>query len=454
MVDCVVRRQPTRSMALAPRPRRRRRRLLPSMMLFSAAQRRKRAADDRPQKISGHHGATSPRKAADARASAPGRSSATRPAPRQLAQRRPAEVGGAERRRVEREVGLGVGALAARRRPAGSARRSRGRRRRRPRARRRGRSRSVRARERGGDVDERAPRARLARPMRTASGSVSISHSGSSGGASAPGDRPRQVLVEQEGPQQRARRRRGGDELADRHLARRALLVAVGAHRVERVAVGRRRAACSGCAPLARGLGVVEAGVPPRPGPVEHARALAADALVDRAHVLDVVGRRPRAQRVARRRRRRQARRGPAGGQVRDRARRCRSRSARRSRPPRPTAPRPARRAARTSSSWRRIIAVSSPRRRWVGTTPTAVTAAQGTIGAGHRHAGGCRCWCRRRCARRRTTPASAPARRCALVVRGGPPRSPRGGRPPSRRGRSRRTPRGWPDAAPCRALC
>ena len=33
-----------------------------------------------PQKISGHHGATSPRKAADARASAPGRSSATRPA--------------------------------------------------------------------------------------------------------------------------------------------------------------------------------------------------------------------------------------------------------------------------------------------------------------------------------------------------------------------------------------
>jgi hypothetical protein len=34
---------------------------------------------------------------------------------------------------------------------------------------------------------------------------------------------------------------------------------------------------------------------------------------------------------------------------------------------------------ARTSSSWRRIISVSRPRRRWVGTTPTAVTAAHGT---------------------------------------------------------------------------
>ena len=35
----------------------------------------------------------------------------------------------------------------------------------------------------------------------------------------------------------------------------------------------------------------------------------------------------------------------------------------------------------------------------------------------------------------------------------GGPPRSPRDGRPPARRGRSRRTPRGWPDASPSRVV-
>src|SRR5919197_1231074 len=39
--------------------------------------------------------------------------------------------------------------------------------------------------------------------------------------------------------------------------------------------------------------------------------------------------------------------------------------------------------AARTSSSWRRISAVSSPRRRWVGRTPTAVTPAAVTTAPG-----------------------------------------------------------------------
>ena len=52
---------------------------LPSMRLF-APRSATSATRTTAQKISGHHGATSPRKAADARASAPGRSSATRPA--------------------------------------------------------------------------------------------------------------------------------------------------------------------------------------------------------------------------------------------------------------------------------------------------------------------------------------------------------------------------------------
>jgi len=38
---------------------------------------------------------------------------------------------------------------------------------------------------------------------------------------------------------------------------------------------------------------------------------------------------------------------------------------------------------ARVSSSWRRIIEVRIPRRRWVGSTPTTVTPAVGTMAPG-----------------------------------------------------------------------
>ena len=227
-----------------------------------------------------------------------------------------------------------------------------------------------------------APTGPAATATRTASGSVSMSHSGLVGRRQRPGDGPRQVLVEQEVPQQRARLRRRGDQLADpRPLPPRRRRRGRGARRTAHSRRGRRGP--ERLRALAPRLGVVQAHVPPRPragraGPgARRARARRPRACARRGRrpALPAAGRPPGAALPA----------APPGG-VRSgslRAPRSRSRSARRSLPPTPTGSPAARRAAWTSSSWRRIIDVSRPRRRWVGRTPTAVTAAHGTTAPG-----------------------------------------------------------------------
>ena len=264
--------------------------------------------------------------------------------------------------------------------------------------------------------------------MRTASGSVSISHSGSSGGASV------QVMVRVRSWSSRkahsSARAAGVAATSSRiaHLARGAVVVAVGAHRVERVAVGHDDG-LQRLGAVALGLRVVEAHVPPRPRAVEHARALARGR-----------ARRPRA--CARRGRPAgPARSGsPAGGGAASRAtgrRAVRRADARRD----AVAEAPVDRALRRPQDRDRLAARAdvlelAAHHRGEQAAPAvgghdADRGHRGARhdGAGHRHAGGCRCRCRRRCARRRTTPASARARRCARSG-GGPPRSARGGRP------------------------
>ena len=175
------------------------------MMLFAPRGAASATRSTAAQKISGHHGATSPRKRRRRARQRAGRSSATRPA----ARARAASSRRGTRRRAPRRRARGRARrrwARSRRRPAGSARRSRGRRRRRPRARRRGRARTC-GHASAAATSTRRSHSALCTAMRTRVGIGEHQPQRLVGRGEAPGDGPRQVLVEQEGPQQGARRR-------------------------------------------------------------------------------------------------------------------------------------------------------------------------------------------------------------------------------------------------------